>query len=282
MFLNSSTKLLRFINRHHITYLRFLTNETNAQSLLVNVLGMNENVAQQFITEHKINNVDTNKLKDTVDFIKKQKYKVSDILKHPRIFQQHGNHTWQHYYNYFTECGCTKVPITNIINFRRIRYTAISVLKDLGVIPKDTVVVDSLLSQLDITIPEDKVCKLRNDELTLSYVHRSVTHNYLITKLGAKIEDLETIDRIHKHIYNKSLKTMCENVNLALEIGFSPGKILRNAYILQVNPEKTRAILNEIPNFLNCDMRAKMRNFPKLIGQSLETIYNIHEILKVS
>lgn len=64
-------------------------------------------------------------------------------------------------------------------SFRRIRYTAISVLKDLGVIPKDTVVVNSLLSQLDITIPEDKVCKLRNDELTLSYVHRSVTHNYL-------------------------------------------------------------------------------------------------------
>lgn len=100
--------------------------------------------------------------------------------------------------------------------------------------------------------------------------------------MGAKIEDLETIDRIHKHIYNKSLKTLCENVNLALEIGFSPGKILRNAYILQVNPDKTRAILNEIPNFLNCDMRAKMRNFPKLIGQSLETIYKIHEILKVS
>lgn len=82
-------------------------------------------------------------------------------------------------------------------------------------------------------------------------------------------------------IKNKSFQILCENIAIAEDIGFTPRRLLRYAYLLHNMPRYTKTALKEFSNIAGADLKKCMKEYPKLIMVSPRNYVKIYGILKV-
>lgn len=81
-------------------------------------------------------------------------------------------------------------------------------------------------------------------------------------------------------IKNKSMRYLCENLEIAEELGFEPQKLLKYGYLLHNYPKYTKTALQEFPNIAGADLKRAMRMYPKLVMIAPKNYIRIYGILK--
>lgn len=94
-------------------------------------------------------------------------------------------------------------------------------------------------------------------------------------------DEIERLFRVYKMIKNKSLRYLCENIEIAEDLGFTPNKLLKYGYLLHNYPKYTRTALEEFPNIAGANLKKEMRRYPKLVMVSPKNYIKIYGILKV-
>lgn len=95
-------------------------------------------------------------------------------------------------------------------------------------------------------------------------------------------DEIETFFRIYSlQLKYKSLQRLCENIEIALDLGFTPKKLLSFGYLLSNDPNNPKEVLQKIPDLAGADMRVMFRRYPKLVTVPIGQFKKIYKILKV-
>lgn len=241
---------------------------------------MKEEEAHKYVKNHRLTEIDSNRLYETIKFFNNKPLDIKEVLKHPNVFRFGVKHTWDQIHMYLQECGIHEVALDILLDVRKIRASSISKLKEIELIDQELKVAENLIKYLKPLPSNFDVSDLLDDELTLGHIHKNIVQRFISYRLEASPEKIEKLFRTHLHIHNKSLTFLCENINIALELGYSKTRLMNNGYILQTNPLNTREVLNALPTLAQCDMRAQMKMYPKLIGISLQNFLRTYELLR--
>lgn len=101
-------------------------------------------------------------------------------------------------------------------------------------------------------------------------------------RLEASSDEIETFFRIYSAVLRyKSFTYICQNIEFAIDLGFTPRKLLGFGYLISNDPEYPAEVLRKMPNLAGADMKVMMRRFPKLITIPAKQYMKIYNILKV-
>ncbi|KRT82237.1 hypothetical protein AMK59_3102 [Oryctes borbonicus] len=153
-------------------------------------------------------------------------------------------------------------------------------LKLMNLIPPEVNVPQMLASHLHPKPTDFDVSGFTDNDI-LSQVHGAIMKRYLQWRLEATSDEIETFFRIYSYnMRHKSLRWFCENIEIAIDLGFTPRKLLSFGYLVNNDPKVPKEVLEKIPTFAGADMRVMMRRYPKLVTIPLKQYFTIYDILK--
>lgn len=95
------------------------------------------------------------------------------------------------------------------------------------------------------------------------------------------MDEIERMLRLYPVIRNKSLRLLCQNLEMLEDLNFGKHRILKYGYVITVFPKHTRTLLQEFSNIAGADLRKCIREYPKLLRIPLKNYVKIYGILKV-
>ncbi|GJQ86720.1 hypothetical protein Trydic_g14790 [Trypoxylus dichotomus] len=242
-------------------------------------LDITEDMSVTIAKKGKLLKTDVDTLKAAFSFLKSFGYSKEDILTHPNILKK-TRRKLQEERLVLEEAGFSDLSLWTLSHFRKLMTKSIRTLKGLNLIPPQVNVPRQLVSYVNPK-PSDFDVSNYTDGDILNQVHGMVVKQYLEWRLEATSDEIETLFRVYRGTLRyKSIRWLCENIEFALELGFTPRKLLGFGYLLSNDPNIPKEVLKEMPTLAGVDMRVMMRRFPKLVTISLKHYLKIYDILK--
>lgn len=279
MHFNKFFAFLKCFNCGRSNTKRLNSTITETTDTLVKRLNISSHASTCLALQLKLNDTEIDQLKDTFSTLESLGYNSMEILNYPRILKRTKRKLHEEY-SLFQEVGFSNLSLMTLSSFRKLINKKISWLKLSKYIPAHINVPETLVMYLHPKPIESFINDLTEEDI-LGQVLVSIIKRYLQWRLEASSDEIETFFRIYSaHIKYKSLRTICENIEIAVDLGFTPRKLLGFGYLLGNDPTCPKEILQKMPNLAGADMRAMMRRFPKLVTIYPKQYTRIYKILK--
>lgn len=211
----------------------------------------------------------------SIKVLKALKFTSNDIVNHTTLLQLGASTLWNRYY-VLRECGFQNITIGILARYITAVSKSVSRLKSLGHIPLHVNVLESLVSQFStvkLKFNKADIKELYNEDVPLKLLRQRVLNEYLRKRLNASEADLDKVWNVYGRVRHKNLRCVEDNIQVLIEkVGFTPERIMRNAYLLHANPEEILKIIKEIPYINKRDIREIVQIRPKLLMCSSKSL----------
>ncbi|KAK9744690.1 short chain dehydrogenase [Popillia japonica] len=276
MHFNKLFTFLKCFKCGHSNSKRFNSNLTETTNVLMKRLDLTKDKSQKLVEKYKLQSTEIDTLKETLSALELLGYSKEDVLEYPLVLKKTKRKLQEEY----LEAGFCNLTISAIANFRKLLKKKISTLKVMKFIPPHINVPENLIMHLQPK-PVDFSAGDFTEEDVFGQIHALIVKRYLEWRLDVTSDEIETFFRIYSlQLKYKSLQRLCENIEIALDLGFTPKKLLSFGYLLSNDPNNPKEVLQKIPDLAGADMRVMFRRYPKLVTVPIGQFKKIYKILK--
>lgn len=246
--------------------------------ILKDAFGMNSDEASLLLSKIKLKDPDI--LLSAIKTCRNLGFSDEQILSDPKVLNRKPMLMEQEYL-ILQEGGFSQITPDILYQYRTLYSKKILELKLSNYVPNDTNVAESFSRYFDPQ-PDEGVIDFHQytDDERWRDVHASVIRLYLGWRLQATKAEMEKLFRIHIFIRNKSIRLLCENIKLALQVGLSLKRIRTSGYVLHAYPPYTKDVLRDYSNIAGGNLMKAIKGCPKLLMVSPEKYAKIYGLLK--
>ncbi|KAK9869839.1 hypothetical protein WA026_003565 [Henosepilachna vigintioctopunctata] len=265
-------------NKKIIFQIRRYSHSNVHLKILQDAFGLAVPEANKFL--RNIRQTNTDKFSGCIKMCRNLGFSDEEILEYPGLLNGPPMILEQHFMT-LEEGGFHTITPYILLKYRKFFSKSIKDLKTDHLIKKEVNVAKSFASYFD---PQPDANVMNYDEFTDDQqwrdVHYRLLKMYLKWRLQATSEEIDLLFRIHHMVHNKSVRLLCENIHLALEVGLTLRRIVKSGYILHSYPKYTKEVLRDFHNIAGGDLKKAILGCPKLFMVSPKNYAKIYGILK--
>ncbi|XP_044752077.1 transcription termination factor 5, mitochondrial [Coccinella septempunctata] len=262
---------------YKIQFRQYMNSNTRIQ-ILKDAFGLNLDEGASFL--RSVTRQDPDSFLHAIKMCRNLGFTDEDILSNPKLINKKPI-IMEQQHMILEEGGFNKISPQILIQYLSIYRKKVVELKLCNYIPSEVNVAESFSKYFDPK-PDDGVININqfSDDDRWKDVHTALLKLYLGWRLQATEEEIEKLFRIHSIVKNKSIRLLCENIKLALQVGLSLKRIRTAGYILHGYPNYTKEVLRDYSHIAGGDLKKAIPSCPKLLMISPKNYAKIYGLLK--
>ncbi|XP_077289811.1 uncharacterized protein LOC143913720 [Arctopsyche grandis] len=206
------------------------------------------------------------------------------LLKNPKIFNIHF-FTLKMRLFVLMECGFTNIDLPTLSKYITfINKRTLAELRKSSILPNDIQIWDELVKCFHAypDIQNKLTSTTCYDAKTLCQIRVEIIQKFLELKYNLSKVSFEQIIKTYPAIKHRSLKTICESLQLVEnELMFPIEKILDNGFIFETNPENIRKLISDVKDIGGIDIKHFFIKCPLLLKTNYKSILKMKQIFKM-